>query len=131
MLLFREGRPIRQSRRAFGQDVLERHHVVPAGRSLQRAVSHVLQATKGEASLACAYVQATERLSEPGVVGDVEKRKNVSCGFRGTDAHLIIGRGVVCGGAGLGQVGPPECVAVVPYSSLAGYAVAGFLRNRQ
>jgi hypothetical protein len=34
---------------------------------------------------------------------------------------VVIGRGAVCGGvaagAGLGQVGPPECVAMLPYSS--------------
>ena len=41
------------------------------------------------------------------------------------EAGVVVGRGVVRGGAGLGQVVPPECVAVLPYSSDAGQAGSG------
>jgi len=64
-------------------------------------------------------------------IGDGPDQAGVVVG-RGVDRVVRGGvRGGAAGGAGLGQVGPPGCVKVLPYSSLAGHAVAAFLRNRQ
>ena len=40
------------------------------------------------------------------------------------EAGVVVGRGVVCGDAGLGQVGPPGCVAVL-LSSIGALCPAG------